>query len=154
MAAISTSYTQPSGYLLIHWAWDFLSFRDRAALCNIALPAASATGSNQSPLVTTINVFQAYAMLRAAACHQTIGYLRQPRTPTNPLPPRVNARHEYDNGVALLRYDFVYADFIRSMGRTYTYQSRDHDTVWDIIDYAAHIPPAPGWLAVDFDQAF
>ncbi len=60
----------------------------------------------------------------------------------------------FDNAIALLRYDFVYVDFIRSMSRLYTYQGRNHDAVWDIIDSVAHIPQAPNWPSVDFDRTF
>jgi len=40
------------------------------------------------------------------------------------------------------------------MGCTYTYQSQDHNAVWNIIDSATHIPLAPSWPAVIFDRAF
>ncbi len=54
----------------------------------------------------------------------------------------------------LLCYDFGYANFIRSMAKTYTYQHQDIDAIWDIVDLVAHIPLAPGWPSVNFKQTF
>ncbi len=90
VAVISTSHSQPSGYILIHWAWDFLSFQDRAAVCSIQLPASSSPGTSGSPHEPAANVFRSYAHLHATACSRSIGYLRQPRTPANPLPLHVD----------------------------------------------------------------
>jgi len=144
VAPISTIHKHPSGYLLIHWAWDFLSVRDRAAVCQGGFPTTMVPGAAGPSHGSTTNVFRAYARLRTKACTRSISYLCQPRHPANPLPSQVDAEREFDNGVALLRYNFVYADFIRSMANIYTHQRRDHDAVWDIIDSAAHVPPAAG----------
>jgi len=40
------------------------------------------------------------------------------------------------------------------MSRLYTYQGRNHDAIWDIIDSVAHIPQAPNWPAIDFERTF
>jgi len=48
----------------------------------------------------------------------------------------------------------MYANFIRSMTRMYTYQGQNIDSIWNIIDSVSHILHAPGWPEVDFDQAF
>jgi len=40
------------------------------------------------------------------------------------------------------------------MARTYTYQGRDNDALWDIIDSVAHIPHAPGWPPINFERTF
>ncbi len=36
----------------------------------------------------------------------------------------------------------------------YTYQSHDIDATWDLIDSVPHIPPAPVWPTVNFEQSF
>jgi len=95
-----------------------------------------------------------HARLRTRATYRSIGHLRQPRFPVAMLPVDIPWHRAFNNAVALLCYDFVYVDFIRSMSRLYTYQGRDHDTVWDIIDSVAHIPQAPNWPSVDFDRTF
>jgi len=102
VAMISTSHSQPSGYILIHWAWDFLSFWDRAAVCSIKLPTLSSPGTSRLPHKLAVNVFHSYAHLHAMACSSSIRYLWQPCTPTTPLPLHVDTRCKYDNGIALL----------------------------------------------------
>jgi len=141
VAPISTTHRKPSGYLLIHWAWDFLSLRDRAAVCQGGSLVPGPPDGSTIAQHPTANVFCAYARLRAEACSRSIGYLRQPRFPSHPLPAQVDPRREYDNGIALLWYNFIYADFVRSMANIYTHQRRDHDATWAIIDSAAHVPP-------------
>jgi len=154
VASISTVHDRPAPFLLVHWAWPFLTPQDRAALCGFPRSLSPMDtlppGHESSPLT----VFTAYARLRSQACSQSIGYLRQPRFPSTPLPATIPARRAHDNAIALLRYHFDYADFIRSMAFTYTYQGRDLDAIWDLIDSVAHLPQAPGWPAVDFDRAF
>ncbi len=100
---------------MIHWAWDFLSMRDRTAVCQGGFTTTIDPSLEAPSHMHTTNVFQAYAKLRADACSWSIGYLHQPCHPANPLLPHVDSVREYDNSVALLRFNFVYADFIRSM---------------------------------------
>jgi hypothetical protein len=54
----------------------------------------------------------------------------------------------------LLRFNFVYADFIRFFGRTYAYQDRDWDAINDIIESVADVAPAEGYPKTNFDRAF
>jgi len=103
---------------------------------------------------TLAHAFRTYARLRTRATYRFIGHLCQPHFPVATLPVNIPRYRAFDNAVALLCYDFVYADFIRSMSHLYTYQGCDHDTVWDIIDLVAHIPQAPNWPSVDFDHTF
>ncbi len=61
VAPISTIHKHPSSYLLIHWAWDFLSMRDWAVVCwgsftTTKVPSIAAPSQGH-----TTNVFQAYA---------------------------------------------------------------------------------------------
>jgi len=100
------------------------------------------------------HAFHTYTRLRTRATYRSIGHLRQPRFPATTLPTDILQHRAFDNAIALLRYDFVYVDFIRSMSHLYTYQGRDHDAVWDIIDSVAHIPQAQNWPSVDFDRTF
>jgi len=97
------------------------------------------------------SIILAYAQLRAQACHCLVGYLRHLHHPVTPLPCEIPYKWVRDNGIALLRYDFVYADFIRSMARMYTYQGQNIDAIWDIINSVSHIPHTPGWPEVDFE---
>jgi len=56
--------------------------------------------------------------------------------------------------VALLRFNFVYANFIHSMSQLYTYQGHNHNMIWDIIDSVTHILQAPNWPPFNFDWTF
>jgi len=88
----------------------------------------------------------------ASCC--SLGYLWQPQFLAITLPTAIPKCQAYDNAVALLHYDFMYADFVHSMLRLYTYQGHNHDAIWDIIDSVMHIPQAPNWPLVDFEQTF
>jgi len=70
------------------------------------------------------------------------------------LPVDIPWHHAFDNAIALLHYNFVYVDFIRSMSCLYTYQGHNHKAMWDIINLVAHIPQAQNWPSVDFDHTF
>ncbi len=70
------------------------------------------------------------------------------------LPPKIPKCQAYDNAVALLCFNFVYANFVHSMLQLYTYQGCNHNAIWDIIKSVTHIPQAPNWPLVDFDQTF
>jgi hypothetical protein len=56
--------------------------------------------------------------------------------------------------VMLLRYNFVYADFIRSFGGRYTYQKRNFDSIWSLVESVQHTKPPKGYPTIDFDRAF
>lgn len=57
--------------------------------------------------------------------------------------------------VALLRFDFVYPRLIRWLGGQYTYEHRDFDAVWDIVEHCAQSHPVPkGYPKVDYDRAW
>ncbi len=103
---------------------------------------------------TLAHTFCAYARLRTRATYCSIGHLHQPRFPAATLLVDIPQHCAFNNAIALLCYDFVYADFIRSMSHLYTYQGRDHDMVWDIINSVTHIPQAPNWPSIDFDHTF
>jgi len=88
------------------------------------------------------------------ACSRSIGYLQQPRAPSAILPQMIPADWAYNNGILLLRYNIVYADFIWSMGLLYTFHGREIDVIWDIVNSVTHIPPAPRWPHIDFNRTF
>ncbi len=61
---ISTSHKHPLGYLLVHWAWDFLSLWDYTAICHGGF--INITAPHPTLMVTrghTANVFHAYERL-------------------------------------------------------------------------------------------
>jgi len=141
----STQHSQPSVCSLIHWAWLFLLILDQQALAQIQPDSLSPKW---------LNIFQTYAKLCMQAHWQSVGYLCQPCHPSPLVPVAILHIWEVDNGVALLHYNFVYADFIWSMANIYTYQNQNIDAIWDIIDSVAYIPPTPGWPSIDFDRTF
>jgi hypothetical protein len=55
--------------------------------------------------------------------------------------------------LVLLRFNFVYADFIQFFGGTYTYQDRDWDAIYDIIESVADVALAEGYPKIIFDRA-
>jgi len=142
-------------YILVHWVWDFLSQNDRAWLCHTPMGVCATDQAQHTYYLGWAPALRAYARLRTVASCHSLGYLRQPWFLAIMLPTEIPKRRAYDNAVALLRYDFVYADFVRSMSRLYTYQGCNHDMIWDIIDPIAHIPQqAPNWPPVDFERTF
>ena len=131
--AVRTSHTEPSGFLFIHFGWNFLSVDDRAVLALLVSP-----------------IFRVYAMLRQAAACRSVGYLRHPRPAPAKRP--INLRRAQDMAVTLVRHDFIYADFIRSFGGLFTYHGRDWDAIWDIIHSVNHHAPVHGYPAIDPDR--
>jgi hypothetical protein len=126
----------PSPFLAIHFAWDFLHPRDRAKLPTVSI------------------MWLPYARLRQAATHESIGVLQHPRpAPVSPPEPVSRDRAQL-MGIALLRFNFHYADLIRWLGGEYTDAHRDWSSSFAIIAAAADTPIPPELPPVDFDRAF
>ncbi len=132
---LSVSHSDPSGYFIIHLAWDFLLPQDRAKLA-VASPS-----------------FEAYARLRRSAVTVDIARLRLPRQPVG-IEKGLTHDRAWRAGVALLRFDFNYGDLIRWLGGEYTNESRDWDHFSDVANAVRDVEPPPGYPNVDFDRAF
>jgi hypothetical protein len=133
--AVSARHESPSSFLMTHYAWDFLTITDRRKMGSI------------SP------IFRSYAQIRQDAMTTSVGYLRQPRPPPDPAQ-NISKRRAHHMAVMLLRYNFVYADFIRSFGGRYTYQKRNFDSIWSLVESVQHTKPPKGYPTIDFDHAF
>ena len=131
----STRHSSPSGFLLIHFAWSYLSDYERYRL-----------GVDISP------IFRMYGRLRMRALTLDLAPLWQDRpSPCKaPIDPLMVQRF----AACLLRYNFNYGDFIRAFGGRYTYEGRDWDSRWDIIDSIADIDPPEDYPPVDSNRAF
>ena len=131
---MSATHSTFSPALAFHFAWEFLDIEDKSAV-HQALP-----------------VMQSYAILRHAAATQPIFELRQRRA--EPLAcPELSRRRAWLMSCALLRFNFVYADFIRWLQGEYTNAHRDWASVFQIADSIRHIPIPPGNPPVDFERA-
>ena len=121
---VSTGYTDVAPYFLFHMAWPFLDPASRRVLCD----------------PTDFPVMGAYAKLRFDSCTAPIHILRQPRPPYNGEP--LDNQRVLLYAMALLRFDFNYGDFARFLGGEYTYQHRDWQSVFSIMEtFAAQSPP-------------
>lgn len=133
--AAQTSHRSPSPFVLGHWAWDFLSVSDRKCLI-VASP-----------------LFAIYARARLDSVTASLGYLRSPRSSESLLGP-VSRRRAWDMTLSLIRHQFNYGDFIRSMRNLYTYQRRDWDQIWSVVEAIEHAPQIPGYPPINTDRAF
>jgi hypothetical protein len=134
-ADLSISHVgQKSGFLILHLAWDFLAPKDRAKLCE-----------------EVSMVFGAYANLRWQASKQSTAELRRDRAPPDGSP--VDENRSRLMAMALIRYDFIYGDFVRYLGGEYTNEDRDWLSTFDIIEAVQQVEPAPGYPPPDFDRA-
>ena len=136
---VSATHSTPSPYLLVHFAWEFLSRTERTIL-----------GEAVSVY------FEAYAHLRQRACIEDIEYLRDPRPAADQeeLAKPLNKKRAYHLAIALLRFNFVYPHLIRWLGGVYTYEHRDFDAVFDLIDMAKTHKVPEGYPPVDYERAY
>ena len=132
---VSTRHSTPSGFLLIHFAWSFLSDEDRLRLGLLVSP-----------------VFRLYGRLRMRASTYDISPLWLDKPP--PCGADIDPLTVQHSAVCLLRFNFDYGDFIRAFGGRYTYEGRDWDSRWDIVDSIAQVDPPSGYPPIDSDRAF
>ena len=135
---VSSTHSTPSPYLRIHYAWDFLSPSDRRS------------AGEASPYI------EAYAHMRQKSASVSISHVRAERPSASPedLLSPIDKNRAYCLAIALMRFNFVYAHLIRWLGGTYTYEHRDFDAVFDLVDRARdHAVPA-GFPPVDYERAF
>ena len=131
---LGSSHTVPSPYLILHLSWCFLD------------------SPSQSMVISASSIMLNYARLRAAAITQPVFSLKVRRPAAAHIPPLCPTR-AWTMARALLRFDFVYADFMRWLGGEYTNQFRDWE---DVVQYAEHVrtpQPDPDCPPVDFDRA-
>ena len=135
---INCTHTTPSPYLLIHYAWEFLSTNEKKTL-----------GEKTSVY------FDTYASMRQKAMTEDISAVRVEReTATEAdLKKPVDKCRAYHLAIALMRFDYTYAHLIRWLGGTYTYQHRDFQAVFDLVDLARKHPIPDGFPPVDYDRA-
>ena len=127
--SINCEHLTPSPYLMVHYAWDFLSTTEKITM-----------GEEVSPY------FSAYANMRQKAVTEDIAPIRKQHekaTAVELLTP-VDNRRAYLLAIALMRFDYTYAHLIRWLGGTYTYEHRNFDAVFDIIERAKRWPVPAG----------
>jgi len=134
-AARTIRHTTPSPHLIFHHAWSWLQPSDRAALSR-AYPA-----------------MKEYAVVRQFAASTSVSALRLPR-PTSEPPPVLDDHRCLSMGAALLRFDFLYGDFVRWLGGEYTNRHRDWNHAFEQVSAVTHIPPDPGEPVVDYGRAY
>ena len=139
-AQVSSTYkSHLSPFTAMHFAWDYLTIDDRKTLAGAFPPMES------------------YSNLRKRATYLEVDSLQASRGPPTPdeLERPVDKRRSYKMAVALLRFDFIYPRLIRWLGGLYTYEHRDFDAVWDIVEHTAKPAPIPtGYPAVDYERAW
>ena len=132
-ARLHTTHTVASPFLVFHFAWDYLTPNDRARL------------------LQTHPVMTQYARLRRSASSRILASLRQPRPNTSDIPPLCH-RRAWLMGCALVRFNFVYADFIRWLGGEYTNDHRDWTSIFQLADHIAKVPIPTDSPPIDLDR--
>lgn len=135
----STYESHLSPFTAMHFAWDFLAVADRRKLASMFPPMT------------------AYSNLRRRATYLEIDSLRASRGKASEedLELPVDKRRSYKMAVALLRFDFIYPRLIRWLGGLYTYEHRNFEAVWDVVEHCAEpIPVPPGYPKVDYNHAW
>lgn len=138
-AGVESACATPNPFTMMHFAWDYLTVADRRAVAAASPPLAS------------------YASMRVKATQVEVDSARAPRGPATPeeLKQPVNKQRCYKIALALLRFDYCYPRLIRWLGGPYTYQHRDFDAVWDILEYfGGDSDPPPGYPPIDLDACF
>lgn len=132
---ISVSHDIPSPPLMFHFAWDFLSSADRVQVVKM-IPGT----------------MKPYARLRRRAASRPLFQLRQSRPPVEQINSLCKRRAEL-MACALMRFNFVYSDFIRWLGGEYTNDYRDWTSVCQLAESIQHIPIPPDQPPIDFERA-
>lgn len=132
---LTVQHSLPSGYWLIHQAWDFLSFAERHHLAAIA-PA-----------------IRAYAYLRRSSATVRVASLQDPRPPPDTFT-GLQWDRAWRMAVALLRFNFDFGNLIRWLEGEYTNEHRDWQALCDTMNAVRSIPPPAGYPLLDFDRAF
>ena len=128
-------HTTPSPYIILHFAWDFLSPGERAFF------------------IQESHYFESYARLRRAAFRRwrELPTLRLPRPPIE-HPPQLSRERSWLLGMALISFNFIHGDVVRWMGNEYTNAHRDWDRLDSVVAEARQHPPLPGAPKVDYDR--
>ena len=136
---IECSHKTPSPYLLLHFAWDFLSKNERKLL-----------GKETSVY------FDAYATMRQKAITEDISSVRRQREKASEadLLKPIDKRRSYHLAIALMRFNYTYPHLICLLGGMYTYEHRDFDAVFDLVEMAAQHDVPEGFPPVDYNRAY
>mgnify|MGYP000010815480 CR=1 FL=1 len=132
--AVTATHSVPGNYLILHLVWDILDPRERLRL------------------IDAVPTMRPYAYLRCRAAQTSVASLRSHR-PYSKAAPIDTARVEL-MGMALLRFDFNYADLVRWLEGEFTNDGRDWDATFDILDSVRDIPPPPDYPPVAYDRAW
>lgn len=139
-AALSTEHAGPTTQdvvsieLLVHFAWNFLSPKDRQAVSQASLS------------------FQYYHRLRVRAARGFSLAILKKNTPT---PSATISHHKcMANAIALMRAHFVYADYFRWLGGVYNSKNRNFRDTFSLIDQTKSYSPPSGYPELDFDRTW
>ena len=99
---------------------------------------------------------EAYAHMRQKAATTDVSGVRleRARASKEDLIQPIDKTRAYHLAIALMRFNFVYAHLIRWLGGTYTYEHRDFDAVFDIVDRAKEHKVPIGFPPVDYERAY
>ena len=118
---------------LIHFIWQFLEPRDRRACADASI------------------LWNFYAKVHAVAVLAPVSKLREPRPPPR-KPDTLCPTRCLLYASALLRFHFVYGDFIRWLSGEYTNRHRDWDNTYAALQQACVRPPPPSLPPVSFSR--
>ena len=137
LVGLSTSHDTPSGELVTHLIWDFLSTTDRLLM------------------VKASPVIGAYARLRFFAASLGTDSWDELRTmgPIQDHTPSVHQPRAYRMAALLLLFDFDMGDLIRWLGGAYLHTHIPLDPIRKAVDDLRHLPQRPGHPVQDFDRA-
>ena len=125
----------PTVEMGLHLAWTYILPVDR---CNV---------------IIAYPVMAEYVQLRLYAAVTSVSVLRSLRPPPG-KPTHLNPKQAHLYGAALMRFNFVYGDFVRWLSGEYTNRHRDWEKVFNQFDDRAareapeYLPPA------DFQRGF
>ena len=123
----------PPKYLMIHFVWQFLTPTDRVA-CSCASV-----------------LWSCHATLRAKAILTSVSVLRQARPP--PRKPEDSCKKRcLMCASALLRFHFIYGDFVRWLSGEFTNRFRNWDADYAALQRACVRPPPPSLPPVSFSR--
>lgn len=121
--------------LVIHHAWLFLSVSSRCTLYVTSLPLRD------------------YITFRSGHLDLPIASLRARRT-VQCTPDILPPQRALQFGAALLRFNFIYGDFVRWLGGEYTNADRDWASTFTNIHARRWFTPPPGLPTPDFNRAY
>ena len=136
-ASLSTAHDCPSGELIIHHSWTFLSLADRLHV------------TSASPSLLAYAKLRWFATTRPCAQWSSLSAM----APISEASSSLSKSRAYLLAAALLVVDFDVGDLIRWLGGVYTHDHIPMEPIRAAVAEAKGIPRPPGYPVIDFARA-